>query len=195
MDYHVHRLSPHSIKGSKFRFVLYLPQRHIPKRAGTLPFKTNIMKPFQFIIPLTTLFTLALSDLVQYDAVYDNSATSLTVVACSDSKNGLITKRYKTFGSLFPHFPTLAPQVLSRDITPPHVAHAGGHRARTTRRPLRSTSPLSRAHKTCALCKSDFFVPLNENGPSNSVVWFLSEIQKRFQVPQDQEKETFRERK
>jgi cerato-platanin len=63
------------------------------------------MKLFQFIIPLTTLFTLALSDLVQYDTVYDNSATSLTAVACSDGKNGLITKGYDTFGSLpsFPH--------------------------------------------------------------------------------------------
>ena len=63
------------------------------------------MKLISFLIPLTTLFTSASSVLVQYDPIYDDSATLMDAVACSDGKYGLMTKGYKTFGSLpsFPH--------------------------------------------------------------------------------------------
>jgi hypothetical protein len=63
------------------------------------------MKLISFIIPLLAILPAARSVLVQYDTVYDNPATSLNTVACSDGKNGMVTKGYKTFGSLpsFPH--------------------------------------------------------------------------------------------
>lgn len=63
------------------------------------------MKLISFIIPLSALLPAVHSILVQYDTVYDNSAASLNTVACSDGKNGMITKGYKTFGDLpsFPH--------------------------------------------------------------------------------------------
>jgi hypothetical protein len=63
------------------------------------------MKLISFIIPLSAILPAARSVLVQYDTVYDNSAASLNTVACSDGKNGMITKGYKTFGDLpsFPH--------------------------------------------------------------------------------------------
>jgi hypothetical protein len=63
------------------------------------------MKLISFIIPLLAFLPAARSALVQYDTVYDNRATSLNAVACSDGKNGMITKGYKTFGDLpsFPH--------------------------------------------------------------------------------------------
>ncbi len=62
------------------------------------------MKLISFITPIAAILP-AYSVLVHYDTVYDNSATSMGAVACSDGKNGLITKGYKTFGSLpsFPH--------------------------------------------------------------------------------------------
>ncbi|KAJ3549951.1 hypothetical protein NMY22_g686 [Coprinellus aureogranulatus] len=43
------------------------------------------------------------STTVSYDAVYDNKAGSLATVACSDGKNGLLTKGFTTFGSLPKH--------------------------------------------------------------------------------------------
>ena len=43
---------------------------------------------------------------VSYDTTYDDSAFSLTGVACSDGVNGLITKGYTTLGSL-PGFPSV----------------------------------------------------------------------------------------
>ncbi|KAG2353747.1 Cerato-platanin [Suillus spraguei] len=43
---------------------------------------------------------------VTYDDFYDNSATSLEEVACSNGVNGLLTKGYTTFGSL-PSFPNI----------------------------------------------------------------------------------------
>jgi Cerato-platanin len=63
------------------------------------------MKLISFIISLSAVLPAARSVLVQYDTVYDNSAASLNTVACSDGKNGMITKGYKTFGDLpsFPH--------------------------------------------------------------------------------------------
>ena len=44
---------------------------------------------------------------VAYDPVYDNPNGSLTTVACSNGTNGLITRGYKTFGSL-PSFPNIS---------------------------------------------------------------------------------------
>jgi hypothetical protein len=64
------------------------------------------MKLIPFIILLTAVFTPGSSVLVTYDTVYDGSKTSLSTVACSDGKNGLITKGYSTFGSL-PSFPRI----------------------------------------------------------------------------------------
>ncbi|OJJ47158.1 hypothetical protein ASPZODRAFT_53486, partial [Penicilliopsis zonata CBS 506.65] len=43
---------------------------------------------------------------VAYDQKYDVADSSLTTVACSDGANGLITKGYKTFGSV-PGFPNI----------------------------------------------------------------------------------------
>ncbi|KAG2071355.1 Cerato-platanin [Suillus decipiens] len=43
---------------------------------------------------------------VTYDNFYDNAATSLSNVACSNGANGLLTKGYTTFGSL-PSFPNI----------------------------------------------------------------------------------------
>ncbi|EJD54220.1 cerato-platanin [Auricularia subglabra TFB-10046 SS5] len=43
---------------------------------------------------------------VTYDTVYDNSKLSTNLIACSDGKNGLRTKGYKTIGAL-PSFPNV----------------------------------------------------------------------------------------
>ncbi|KAG1885076.1 Cerato-platanin [Suillus subluteus] len=43
---------------------------------------------------------------VTYDDFYDNAATSLSDVACSNGANGLLTKGYTTLGSL-PSFPRI----------------------------------------------------------------------------------------
>ncbi|KAG1770887.1 Cerato-platanin [Suillus placidus] len=43
---------------------------------------------------------------VTYTSFYDNSATSLSQVACSNGVNGLLTKGYTTLGSL-PSFPNI----------------------------------------------------------------------------------------
>jgi hypothetical protein len=64
------------------------------------------MKLVSFIIPLLAVLPAAHSVLVQYDTVYDSPATSLDTVACSNGKNGMITKGYKTFGDL-PNFPLI----------------------------------------------------------------------------------------
>jgi hypothetical protein len=47
---------------------------------------------------------LALATTVSFDTVYDNSAASLSTVACSNGLNGLLTRGFTTFGSL-PNFP------------------------------------------------------------------------------------------
>ena len=62
------------------------------------------MKLLPFIIPLMAILPAAYSVTVRYDTEYDNRDISLTAVACSDGKNGLITQGYETFGSL-PNFP------------------------------------------------------------------------------------------
>ncbi|KZP26329.1 Cerato-platanin [Athelia psychrophila] len=47
---------------------------------------------------------LAATSSLSYDQTYDTKSTSLSVVACSDGTNGLLTAGYTTFGSL-PKFP------------------------------------------------------------------------------------------
>jgi hypothetical protein len=81
------------------------PTTHSQARKHTHLLKPIIMKLISFIIPLSAVLPAARSVLVHYDTVYDNPANSLSTVACSDGKNGMITKGYKTFGDLpsFPH--------------------------------------------------------------------------------------------
>lgn len=62
------------------------------------------MKLLPFIISLAAILPAAYSDNVKYDTQYDNPDISLDAVACSDGKNGLMTKGYQTFGQI-PNFP------------------------------------------------------------------------------------------
>ena len=64
------------------------------------------MKFTSTIIALAALFSVAAADtqVVRYNSFYDNSATSMNNVACSNGANGLVTKGFPTFGSL-PTFP------------------------------------------------------------------------------------------
>ncbi|KAN0137863.1 protein SnodProt1 [Lactarius tabidus] len=63
------------------------------------------MKFTSIIISLAALFSVASADVVRYNTFYDNPGTSLNNVACSNGKNGLVTK-YPTFGKL-PSFPAV----------------------------------------------------------------------------------------
>ncbi|TEB31345.1 Cerato-platanin-domain-containing protein [Coprinellus micaceus] len=56
--------------------------------------------------PLPTVSNPVYTTTVSYDTTYDNRNGSLTSVACSDGKNGLITKGFTTFGSL-PKYPLI----------------------------------------------------------------------------------------
>lgn len=56
------------------------------------------------IATLSVFVSAALATTVSYDSTYDNKGGSLSTVACSDGPHGLLTKGYKTFGSL-PDFP------------------------------------------------------------------------------------------
>ncbi|KAN0137838.1 protein SnodProt1 [Lactarius tabidus] len=58
------------------------------------------MKFTSTIISLAALFSVSSADIVRYNTIYDDPGTSLNNVACSNGKNGLITKGYSTFGSL-----------------------------------------------------------------------------------------------
>ncbi|KAN0137833.1 protein SnodProt1 [Lactarius tabidus] len=62
------------------------------------------MKFTSTIISLAALFSVASADIVRFNTFYDNPGTSLNNVACSNGKNGLVTKGFPTFGSL-PSFP------------------------------------------------------------------------------------------
>ncbi|KAF8264255.1 immunomodulatory protein [Lactarius quietus] len=64
------------------------------------------MKLTSTIISLVALFSIASAvDVdVRYNEEYDNPKVDLDAVACSDGPNGLLTKKYTTFGSL-PSFP------------------------------------------------------------------------------------------
>ena len=55
---------------------------------------------------LALLPSLVQGTVLSYDPAYDNAASSLTTVACSDGDNGLITRGFTTFGSL-PKFPNI----------------------------------------------------------------------------------------
>ncbi|TDL22976.1 Cerato-platanin [Rickenella mellea] len=62
-----------------------------------------------FILPLfatTALSAPAFNVSITYDQTYDNKAGSLSTVACSNGKNGLLTRGFTTFGSL-PSFPNI----------------------------------------------------------------------------------------
>ncbi|KAG2037825.1 Cerato-platanin [Suillus americanus] len=64
---------------------------------------------FSSAITLLSVFALpafAAQVGVTYDNFYNNPATSLSNVACSNGANGLLTKGYTTFGSL-PSFPNI----------------------------------------------------------------------------------------
>ena len=64
------------------------------------------MKLTSAIISLVALFSVASAVDVRYDPQYDNSEISLSAVTCSNGANGLLTKKYTTFGSL-PSFPNI----------------------------------------------------------------------------------------
>jgi hypothetical protein len=54
---------------------------------------------------LTTLLpSLVCADTLSFDNTYDNASGDMNTVACSTGLNGLVTKGFKTFGSL-PDFP------------------------------------------------------------------------------------------
>ncbi|KAJ3040768.1 hypothetical protein HDV00_010525 [Rhizophlyctis rosea] len=55
----------------------------------------------------STSNTSSTTTTVGYDTTYDNPNLSTTSIACSDGKNGLSTKGYKTLGSI-PKFPNVA---------------------------------------------------------------------------------------
>ena len=64
------------------------------------------MKFTSTIVSLAALFAVASADTVRFNTFYDNPGTSLNNVACSNGKNGLVTKGFTTFGSL-PSFPSV----------------------------------------------------------------------------------------
>ena len=68
-----------------------------------MQFITMITMMIVFIISAVDI-AVATTISVAYSTAYDNSALSLTGVACSNGVNGLLTKGYDTLGSL-PTFP------------------------------------------------------------------------------------------
>ncbi|KAI9452944.1 Cerato-platanin-domain-containing protein [Lactarius psammicola] len=64
------------------------------------------MKLISTIISLVAPFSVASVDNVRFNTFYDNPQTSLNNIACSNGRNGTITKRFPTFGSL-PSFPDI----------------------------------------------------------------------------------------
>ncbi|KAH9887581.1 Cerato-platanin [Cubamyces lactineus] len=52
------------------------------------------------IVAAAALATSTTATKVTWDATYDNKNGDLNTVACSNGKNGLVTKGYTTFGSL-----------------------------------------------------------------------------------------------
>ncbi|CAL1703221.1 unnamed protein product [Somion occarium] len=63
----------------------------------------------QFFVLLSALYLLvapALAVRVSYDNTYDNPDNSLSIVACSNGENGLLTKGFTDFASL-PTFPNI----------------------------------------------------------------------------------------
>jgi len=66
------------------------------------------MKFTSTVIALAALFSVVAADTQpgRYNSFYDNPATSMNNVACSNGPNGLVTKGFPTFGSL-PDFPNI----------------------------------------------------------------------------------------
>ncbi|KAF8735240.1 hypothetical protein AX14_002443 [Amanita brunnescens Koide BX004] len=88
------------------------------KKAG------DVVYPAAMHFKLLTILALICSPValagvpLSYNPAYDNGATSINAVACSDGLNGLGTRGYKTLGSL-PHFPYIggAPAIESWNST------------------------------------------------------------------------------
>ena len=84
----------------------------------------DIVYPAAMHFKLLTILALICSPValagvpLSYNPAYDNGATSINAVACSDGLNGLGTRGYKTLGSL-PHFPYIggAPAIESWNST------------------------------------------------------------------------------
>ena len=89
----VSRIHPHSHSSTN------LLASHSPQ--PTMQFKALALT---LLAAVSTTFAATVT--VSYDETYDNSAGSLTTVACSDGPNGLITKGFSSFGSL-PQFPNI----------------------------------------------------------------------------------------
>ena len=89
----VSRIHPHSHSSTNL-FASHSPQ-------PTMQFKALALT---LLAAVSTTFAATVT--VSYDETYDNSAGSLTTVACSDGPNGLITKGFSSFGSL-PQFPNI----------------------------------------------------------------------------------------
>jgi len=64
------------------------------------------MKFVTLVATLSLLPIFGLCDTLSYDQTYDNAATSLSVVACSNGPNGLLTAGFTDFGSI-PGFPNI----------------------------------------------------------------------------------------
>jgi len=64
------------------------------------------MKFTSALISLAAFISVTSADNVRFNTFYDNAGTSLNNVACSNGRNGLITKGFTTFGSL-PSFPNI----------------------------------------------------------------------------------------
>jgi hypothetical protein len=71
------------------------------------------------LVSLLTFPALALATTVSWDIAYDNSAASLSTVACSDGQNGLITRGFTTLGSL-PQFPHIGAAAVVEDYDSPN---------------------------------------------------------------------------
>ncbi|KAA1477715.1 Cerato-platanin [Dentipellis sp. KUC8613] len=70
----------------------------------TLALVFSVLSTLAAALPAEDIPTATVN--VRYDQTYDNSGESLSVVACSDGPNGLLTKGFTTFGSL-PGFPNI----------------------------------------------------------------------------------------
>ena len=87
-------------------FFLHKPPRTHKSVTPHHPQLTMQFKALALTLLAAASTTFAATVTVSYDETYDNSAGSLTTVACSDGPNGLITKGFSSFGSL-PHFPNI----------------------------------------------------------------------------------------
>ena len=86
--------------------------------------RSSTATDMKFISTLALLASLlvVIATRVSYYPFYDNGRQSLATVACSDEKNGLLTKDYKTFQDL-PSFPNIGASsaITGPAGTPPTV--------------------------------------------------------------------------